>query len=289
MAAVVTERLGSRRTSGRQSQREYFITKATSDDEARTAMLGVCPSTVSVGGVNFVIDVEQAEVEEIFTTSTDGSEISTGIYAGSATWINPQFSIPTGSFQLSFDISGQNVRITQSLRTVGAYAKADEGDPSDFKGAINVQDDDTVEGTDIIVPYFNYTLTKTFSNETIEDGWVLDAAKIVGSVNSAEYNGFQAGELLLHRVAGQQRRDSDEADWDITFSFAVSFNESSLAIGATETSPGIITGISKDGWDYLWVYYEARKDDATDRFHKVPIYAYVERVYRRTDYSTLAI
>lgn len=283
--ALVRELGGKRRTDGRQHTREYIITQCTDDNDARDAMFASadCPATVTIGGVVFPRDVNTCGVDENYTHSTDGTTIADGHWIGRATWKNPNGSSgggfqTAGNFSLSFDITGQSTRIMHSRQTVNSYPAPGWIMPN-FKQAMNVQSDGTIEGTDIVVPYFSYTLTKTFSDDTIANGWVLTAGQIVGSVNSAAYHGFAAGELLLYRVSGQQRSDGN---WDVTFAFAVSFNETALTVGA-------ITDIEKDGWDYLWIYYEETHDAQTNRTHKVPTAAYVERVYRRTAYTLLAI
>lgn len=287
MPAAVAELVGRRRNDGQQATREFKITGVTDDDAARTAMLAdaACPTTVSIGGVTFERSLKGCGVDEDYTFSADGGlTVANGIWVGRATWAAPggnEFEQPAGSFQLSFDITGQSTRVTHARAHINRYSRASTDDVTpDYKGAINVQEDDSVEGTDILVPYFSYTLTKTFSNATIAGGWVLNTARIVGSVNLATFHGFAAGELLLYRVSGQQRADGN---WDVTFGFAVSFNETSLSVGDE------ITGIVKDGWDYLWVYYGKRDDTVTNQTHKRPVGAYVERLYRRTAYATLAI
>lgn len=278
--AVVIERHGTRRSDGRSATREYQITQVTSDDEARSAMLAAAPSTVIIGGIPYTRDNAQSGVDEIHTQSADGTSISSGIWFGGVTWQRPGATgiQPSGSFSLSFDISGQSVRITHSRETVSIWDTPGRIGP-DFAGAINAREDGTIEGVDILVPFFSYTLTRTYAASDISGAWVLTAARIVGSVNVSSYHGFEAGELLLTRVSGQQRSDGE---WDITFSFAVSFNETDLRVGD-------ITGIVKDGWDYLWVYYEETEDTARSRTNKKPISAFVERVYRRTNYSALGI
>lgn len=269
--ATVKERYAARRQSGRGAEREFIIRQTTDDNDARNAMFASadCPLTVVVGGTDFVrIDVE-CGVEEL----------GDGIWVGNAVWKSPWDGIqPSGSFTLAFDISGQSQKITASRSTTNSYVAAGKVKPN-FKQAINVGQDGTIDGTEILVPFFTYTMTRTFRQEDVDQAYVLILAQIVGSVNNATYQGFSIGELLLTRVSGQQRSDNN---WDITFSFAVSRNATGLVIGD-------ITGIVKAGWDYLWVYYEETHDATTNRSHKIPVAAYVERVYLFTNYDLLDI
>ncbi len=50
-----------------------------------------------------------------------------------------------------------------------------------------------------------------------------------------------------------------------------------------------ITGISKRGWDHLWVRYQDAEDSTAKALVKRPVAAYVERVYYDGDFSGLGI
>lgn len=273
--ATVEERYIGRRQTGRTAERVFTIRAAADEAEARLALLDESPA--SLGSM---VRVDQdCEVEEI--TPND-------IWSGTAVYALPEFTNqpqPSGSFQLSFDISGQSTRITRSRRTVASFPALNH---ANFGGAINVNSDGTVEGTDILVPYFNYQVNYTFADADVDQAYVLELSEIVGSVNLHPFHGFDAGELLLTRVGGLQR-GSTEADWDIGFSFAVSRNETDIEIGPT-VYPGVTFSIpEKRGWDYLWVYYDEYKDTSNNVIHKRPRYAYVEEVYPYTDYDALNI
>ncbi|MGI4813143.1 MAG: hypothetical protein ACRYGG_07385, partial [Janthinobacterium lividum] len=191
-----------------------------------------------------------------------------------AEWNGTQY--PATSFQFSFDISGQSQKVTQSQKTIQSYNK--DGQPKrNFRGAINVNEDGTVDGVDVLIPYLTYQETRTYGG--INASFINVLASIVGSVNLNDYAGYKAGELLLTRCSGSQREDGN---WDLTFAWSVSRNASSLIVGD-------IQGIVKDGWDYLWIYYGVQHDPDTLCTHKVPLNAYVERVYARTDFSQIAI
>ena len=72
------------------------------------------------------------------------------------------------------------------------------------------------------------------------------------------------------------------ADWEISFRFAASPNVTGLTIGE-------MTGIDKKGWEYLWVRYADAEDATAKALVKLPIAAYVEKVYEEGDFSQLGI
>lgn len=275
MAITVDEIYKSRKRDGQTVERNYYIKGTTDDRDARDAMLADpdCPDTVnvSVGGATYIFVKNELEAGV--------EELETGVWLGTCKWISPNnpANAPIGYFSLSFDITGQQQKITYSRQTVMGYTAS--AVKKNFKQAINVNQDGTIDGCDILVPYLTYQAKQIYGPGQITQSFVTALSGIVGTVNDGPYQGYSAGEMLLTRVTGAPR---DDSAYDLTFSFAISQNETGLTIGD-------ITGISKDGWDYLWVYYEERDDSTTHTSNKIPINAFVERVYRRTNYNTIGL
>jgi hypothetical protein len=181
----------------------------------------------------------------------------------------------TGDSSFSFDTGGGTTHITQSLQTIGSYAPPGKSAPN-FQGAIGVTTD-SVEGTDITVPIYNFTETHYVPIAQVTGGYKATLFALTGKVNAAPFKGFAVGEVLFLGASGSQR---GEDDWEITFRFAASPNVIGLSVGP-------ISGIAKKGWEYLWVRYA----DAEDQFVLVkrPIAAYVERVYPEANFAGLGI
>jgi hypothetical protein len=177
-----------------------------------------------------------------------------------------------GASSYSFDTGGGNQKITQSLETVGSYGD----DPPDFQGAIGVSTD-SVEGTDITIPVFNFTETHYVPVALLTGAYKTTLFYLTGRVNHAPFKGFARGEVLFLGASGSQRGTED---WEIAFKFAASPN-------ATDLTVGDITGIEKKGWEYLWVRYADAEDEET--LIKQPVAAYVERVYEYGNFALLGI
>lgn len=96
---------------------------------------------------------------------------------------------------------------------------------------------------------------------------------------NGSFKGLAAGECLFLGAAGSKRGDED---WEITFRFAGSPNVTGLSVGP-------ITGISKKGWEYLWVRYADVEDDNAKALVKRPVAAYVEQVYDAGNFGALGI
>ena len=186
----------------------------------------------------------------------------------------------TGDSSFSFDTGGGTTHVTQSLQTVGRYAPAGRFAP-DFKGAIGVTHD-SVEGTDITVPVYSFTETHYLPIAAVTGSYKAALFLLTGRVNAAPFKGFAAGEVLFLGASGSRRGTDPDDDWEITFRFAASPNETGLSVGS-------ITGINKKGWEYLWVRYADAEDSGSGAIIKKPIAAYVERVYDQANFGALGI
>jgi hypothetical protein len=180
----------------------------------------------------------------------------------------------TGESSFSFDTGGVTAHITQSLATINRYAAS--GTAPDFKGTIGVTSD-SVEGTDITVPVYNFTETHYLPIATVTGAYKAALFQLTGKVNNASFKGFAIGEVLFLGASGSQR---GVEDWEITYRFAASPNVTGLVVGS-------ITGINKKGWEYLWVRYADAEDQHV--LVKQPIAAYVEQVYQLGNFSSLGI
>lgn len=263
---LVTERPSGRRRYGARIAREYIITGDTTETDARESLLYQVPATLD----DLPLLDNACEVEE--TDATD-------IFYGTAIWgvegLSFQPPDPTG-FEMSFSAQTESVHISHSYETIAKYPTG-AGNAADFKQAINVQQDGTVEGVDILIPHMGFQVTYVFDEDAVDQAYVLQISALVGTVNDDTFAGFPAGELLLTRVSGQKR--IEDGAWAITFEFAHSPNQTGLTIGD-------LTGIAKKGWEYLWVYYRW-VSDVTHTLVKIPAYAYVERVYPNGDFADL--
>ena len=175
----------------------------------------------------------------------------------------------------SFDTTGGTTKVTQAIATIGSYAPSGKSAPN-FKGAIG-WDGKTVQGCDVTIPTYKWTETHYQSLAFIDSAYRLGLASMTGTTNLLPFRDFAALEVLFLGAVGSQR-GWDE--WEIQYHFAASPNMASLSVGD-------ITGIVKAGWDYLWVLYE-ETDDA-NKLISVPRAAYVEQVYRRTEFDKLGI
>jgi hypothetical protein len=263
MTIVVEESWDSRQlTEGADATADLtYIIRGTDDDlDALDALSTAAPATYN-GLVRQTRSIER---------------ISEDIWRGTVHYGRKE-PAETGSVTWEFDTTGGTQKITHSKQTVASYAPPGKTAP-DFQGAIGVTKD-SVEGVDITVPVFSFSLQATLADSVVTPAYRLTLFTLTGKVNSAAFWGFARGEVLFLGASGTKR---NKEAWEITYKFAASPNVTGLSIGP-------ITGISKEGWHYLWVRYAEDEDATAKRVVQRPLAVYVERVYDYGDFSLLGL
>jgi hypothetical protein len=211
----------------------------------------------------------------------------------------------TGESEYNFDTGGNTVTRKYSKETIKRWDSTGVATTPNFKNAVNY-DGEKVGGVDVVVPAYKWSETHYLSLAFVTQAWRLRMADMTGTVNNAAFRGFAAGEVLFQGVSGKLR---GREDWQMKFSFSASPNIESFTIGdITATGDGgaasssgtaisssssgadalnRIEGGAKDGWDYLWVYFEDVQSG--NSLIQVPKLASVERIYDRTDFSEIGI
>lgn len=269
MPITVTEKFESRRsTAGDNPSAELVYTVRGTDDDlaARAAAEAASPGTYD-GLLRQTVSVEPVGPE---------------LWEATARFSLTQQSSPpqTGESVFNFDTGGGTQHITQSKQTVNRYGAPGTTAP-DFNGAIGVTGDG-VEGVDITVPVYQFSETHYLPDAQVTSGYKATLFGLTGKVNNGSWKGFNAGEVLFLGASGSRRGTSADADWEITFRFAASPNASGIAVGP-------ISGVSKKGWEYLWVRYADAEDAGSQAIVKRPVAAYVERVYDEGNFGALGL
>lgn len=177
----------------------------------------------------------------------------------------------------TFDTTGGTFHITQSLKTIAAYALSGEG-PTDHKGAINA-DGEKVEGVDITVPVFNFSESYRIPAYVMTPSYKGTLFNLTGKTNDAKFRGFKAEEVLFLGATGS--KDS-EGFYQVEYKFSASPELSIFQVGD-------ITVELKRGWHYLWVTYEKQVDEAVGKYAQRPAEVHIERVYLTQNFTLLGI
>jgi hypothetical protein len=177
---------------------------------------------------------------------------------------------------ISFEVSGSQTKMTHSLGTRGAWA-ANGMSPRNYGGLIGVTDDG-VEGVDIDTAVSTFSETIYFYPWFLTTSYVAFLARAYGCVNMSPFRGFEVGEVRFLGASGNYRNGDKAAE--LTFKFAVSPNAQNIRIGSMVIP-------FKYGWDYLWIRWANMKYGNVNV--KVPVEAYVEKVYQGLNFYSLGI
>jgi len=177
----------------------------------------------------------------------------------------------------SFDTGGGTQHITQSLLTVGKYPN----DAPDLGGAIGF-DGENVNGVDIVQPVMNFSETHWLKPAKMTSAYKKGIANITGTMNDGTFRDYDPGEVLFLGASGTRRGKDADSLWEVSYKFAVSPNRANFTVGD-------ITVQQKYGWDYMWIRYANKIDNAKKSLIKRPVAVYVERVYKISEFSALGI
>lgn len=180
-------------------------------------------------------------------------------------------AIPTGSYAFNFDTTGGTVHINCAKAHVASFPA---GAP-DHKGAINVKEDESVDGVDIIVPKLKFTLAFKFPTGVVTIAYVNSLAAITGTTNRYRFLGYNEGELLFLGATGS---DGSASEMELSFNFEASAN-------ATGFTSGGITGISKWGHELLWHEFGSVVSSGKAATNATAVH--IERVYDAADFGAV--
>ncbi len=198
--------------------------------------------------------------------------------------------------ELSFKIGSQSVHVTQSKETKYRLTSADTNPPTangglgsapDQKGAIGVTID-SVQGCDILVPKFEFTLSR--QRLYVDFPYIRTLRNMVGKTNNASFYGFPANTLIyLGCEPTSSISTLDTGDkfvfWNLAHSFG--YEETRLA-----QIVGGVTIPTKRGWEYVWALYKPIIDSAAvggAQLTQNPTGIYVERMYDEANYELIEI
>lgn len=242
----------------------WVVRDAADEADAKTTLLATVPAALA--GLTLL----SLTLDERVNADTWTATVEYGIPERS------QQDAPDPIF--AFDTGGGNQHITQSIQTVQRYGPKAS---TQLGGAIGF-DGENVAGVDITVPVYQFSETHYLAPSAVTQSYKLALFSLTGTVNNAPFRGFAAGEVLFLGASGTRRGLNADDKWEIAYKFAASPNRSGLSVGS-------ITGISKRGWDYLWVQYGEDVDGTAKVLIKKPVAVYVEQVYPFANFGGLGI
>lgn len=198
-----------------------------------------------------------------------------------------------GQSSFTFDTTGGTQRLKKSISTISRDVGT-HGKKIDFGGAINVGEDGKIEGVDVPISKFSFTVSRVIA-DPLPTAYANALEALTGCVNdddvilnvSEVQYFFAAGELRFEGATGQ-KRGTDA--WEITLKLEVSRNAINLNFKIPDENPVVplndeIDVAEKNGWDYLWIRYQERR--VGSMLIPIPRQVNVERVSVRASLNVL--
>ncbi len=267
--ASVTELTNSRSGTSSSHQRRYLAQGYTTEALAIAAVNSFAPS--ALGDLALVED--ETSVDELHYDNTDSSWIAT---------CNWKLFEPSSGLNYSFQIGGTQIFTYFPIAQTGYYYNAGTQSYNASFVGINYNGDE-VGGVSLPEKSgFEFVIPARKPIADVDNTYVKAVADLYLTVNDATFAGFAAGEVLFLGVSGSR---VGESDWQLYYRFARSENLTNINVPRNGTD---MTIPSKEGWEYLWIYY-GKENDAQNWLQPNPQYAYVAQVFEDGDFTGLEL
>ena len=176
--------------------------------------------------------------------------------------------------------------VSTATRTVSLGRVRSYGDMPKYGGLIDVQEsgDGTLEprGISVYVPTGTMTITHYFKKSQ----WTTKLRNKIAyrrcRYNSDSFRGFAHGELLF--VGESVNYNQGDPYVEVQYKFLISENSDEIEVGS-------MTGISKRGWQGLWVKYKKDVKTVDGKKYQViePQGVAIEKIYNACDFTELGL
>jgi hypothetical protein len=196
--------------------------------------------------------------------------------------------------RFSASTKGGREKVTQAIATTDSIGVDATHPASDTGGAIGLDEQGNVNGVEIIVPKPVFSLEMHVDFSLITDAYWTALELATGRVNSSDFRGRKAHEVLFQGADfdGAIRVDSNEVQLGrLRFDFAVSREVvyDPAVAGSGLVVEGLERGITKRGWDYLDIRYGEFIDGTSKTKVRRPVEAASRQVMNQYDFNRFGL
>jgi hypothetical protein len=238
------------------------------------ALLNYAPATNAPPGSNYVWPISAVTMDEV--------EATTGTWHATITWSSL-------NYQVAWKVGGQQQQVRADIsiyqpygaQIPTAFAAAAKGQPIGWDGR-------NVHGCSIYVPQLDWTESVEIPAYQFTPDYVDNVfAVAMAPVNGQSYRGYEYGSVLFKGMQSQLSTKNPNFV-SAAFEFSMSPNYGTPA-GQPALTVGSITGIVKQGWDYLDPFFTPQVDNGANRVIPQPQYVLIHTVYNRSNFANLNI
>lgn len=255
----------------RSFHRNWFVKDATSELDAQGAVILAAPGLLD-GLVLTHVQADEAEAQDCYHCVAN---------YGLPLLPEPKAPLEVGQSSFHFEVATQQQRVFTPIAPQTIHPRSGLSAPADVdKWLIGQQGDGSQpEGVEVPEPIASFSETHVFDLATVTASMQRTLLRVVGKINNASFRGWQTGEVMCTGVSGSQRTGED---WEISYRFSVREHQTGLTIAG-------ISGIDKDGWQYLWPRYSVKKDGSEPILSNTIDYIVVADVHYSADFAALGI
>jgi len=244
----------------------YVVFGTDEEEKALAAVHGEAPE-----------EWEGLPIESLEISSREGNEAFTVsvIYKNRASSTSSSKEKEEDEPTVSFDCGGGTRHMTHSYHQQIAYGSKKAGGAIGWNGKSGAEM--SIAGVDVPTAQLRETYTKVMRLSKITTTYKRKVAKLVGKVNSNNFQGWNKGEVMFLGMSySAPAKKSTKVT--VTFNFAIQPNEDVEIGGET---------ISKKGFEYAWALSKTEVDEGVPKAAIEAIY--VDQVCMYDSFSELGI
>lgn len=201
------------------------------------------------------------------------------------------YRVPTGAWEYGFNFRAESPGIIKRSRerkavykTTGPFGFLPNDPGWGQEVGVEKQEDGNHKpmGIEIPIPPTKLTIEYSPALSVMTSTYIDKLDSLCGCINSTTFLGRAPQCVMLVGVSGRRR---DQESWTLTLEFAHEATETNIFVPTTGVAGEGITVATKRGMDLLWYYTlpAVRNGFVVD----MPIYGFVDRVYKLADLNQL--
>lgn len=159
---------------------------------------------------------------------------------------------------VSFDCGGGSTTVKTAYSQTIIYGNVDPGKAVGWNGKEG--DESEVSGVEVPTAQLRESYTKVMRLSRLTTQYKRKVAGMVGCVNSSEFKGWNAGEVMFLGMS-YAAPDKSSSRVTVTYNFSIQQNENATLSGST----GGVVNYFKKGFQYVWSIMYEKYDEKNKR------------------------
>lgn len=188
--------------------------------------------------------------------------------------------------EISFSTGGGTKHVVQPINQIvvwdinaGKPGAVDKNTPIGWNGK-NGEDADYA-GVDVPDANIQLTITVKRKMSDLDTSWQANISTITGKVNSKNFRGWHAGQVLFEGVSFSGKENDDNVS--VSYNFSIRSNEKNVKIA--QKPDGTAIRFDKRGFEYAWVI--TKRDETTGKDNVRAVFS--SQVLPYADFSVLGV